>query len=158
MPTDLRTIVLGKLRRRWSPRQMSGWLAHHFAEYPELQVSHETIYQALFVQSRGGLRRELSAQVALRQGKRVRRRRAVKAGAARSARPWAEGFNISTRPAEVTDRAVPGHWEGDLLLGTHGPTPPSSAGATSASVIVISSCLSRPVQREGTQGWCLTSA
>ncbi len=120
MPSDLRTIVLGKLHLRWSPRQISSWLAHHFAEYPELQVSHETIYQALYVQSRGGLRRELSAQVALRQGRRVRRRRAVTAGAARSARPWADGFNISTRPAEVADRAVPGHWEGDLLLGAHG--------------------------------------
>jgi transposase, IS30 family len=117
MPTDLRVIVLSKLRRRWSPRQISSWLAHHFAGYPELQVSHETIYQALYVQCRDNLRRELSNQVALRQGRRRRRRRAAVAGAVRSARPWAEGFNISARPAEVTDRAVPGHWEGDLLLG-----------------------------------------
>ena len=56
MPTDLRTIVLGKLRQRLSPRQISGWLAHNFPEYPELQVSRETIYQALYVQARGGLR------------------------------------------------------------------------------------------------------
>jgi IS30 family transposase len=111
LPTDLRTIVVGRLRRRWSPQQISSWLAHHFAEYPELQVSHETIYQALYVQSRGNLRRELSNQVALRQGRRVRRRRSAAAGAVRSARPWADGFNIRTRPPEVADRAVPGHWE-----------------------------------------------
>jgi transposase, IS30 family len=128
LPTDLRVIVLGKLRRRWSPQQISSWLAVHFAGYPELQVSHETIYQALYVQSRGNLRRELSNQVALRQGRRTRRHRAAAAGAVRSRRPWAEGFNISARPAEVSDRAVPGHWEGDLLLG---------AGAGSAIVTLV---------------------
>jgi IS30 family transposase len=128
LPTELRVIVLGKLRRRWSPQQISSWLAHQFAGYPELQVSHETIYQALYVQSRGNLRHELSNQVALRQGRRTRRHRAAAAGAVRSRRPWAEGFNISTRPAEVSDRAVPGHWEGDLLLG---------AGASSAIVTLV---------------------
>ena len=120
VPTELRVVVLDKLRRRWSPMQISAWLAVHHADRPELQVSHETIYQALYVQSRGGLRRELTRQVALRQGRRVRRPNAATAGAVRSARPWAEGFNISNRPAEAADRAVPGHWEGDLLLGARG--------------------------------------
>ena len=119
-PTELRMMVLDKLRRRWFPMQISSWLAVHHADRPELQVSHETIYQALYVQSRGALRRELTHQVALRQGRRVRRPKATAAGAVRSARPWAEGFNISNRPAEAADRAVPGHWECDLLLGVHG--------------------------------------
>lgn len=113
VPTELRVVVLDKLRRRWSPMQISAWLSVQYAERPELQVSHETIYQALYVQARGGLRKELTRQVALRQGRRVRRPKSASAGAVRSARPWADGFNISLRPAEAIDRAVPGHWEGD---------------------------------------------
>ncbi len=120
VPTELRVVVLDKLRRRWSPMQISAWLSVQHAERPELQVSHETIYQALYVQARGGLRKELTRQVALRQGRRVRRPKSATAGAVRSARPWAEGFNISLRPAEAADRAVPGHWEGDLVLGARG--------------------------------------
>jgi IS30 family transposase len=87
-----------------------------FPDRPELQVSHETIYQAIYVQSRGGLRREVAA--ALRSG-RARRRpqpRSTPAGAARGRRPWIT-LRIADRPPEVADRAVPGHWEGDLLMG-----------------------------------------
>ena len=113
----LRALVLGKLRRRWSPQQIARWLARTFPDRPELQVSHETIYQALYLQSRGNLRAELTRQVALRSGRTTRIPRGAPAGACRSRRPWAEGWHISTRPAEVTDRAVPGHWEGDLVLG-----------------------------------------
>jgi IS30 family transposase len=80
-------------------------------------VSHETIYQAIYLQARGNLRTELSRQVALRSGRARRRPRPETAGAIRSQRPWL-GMNISARPAEATDRAVPGHWEGDLLEGT----------------------------------------
>jgi len=87
---------------------------------PELQVSPETIYQALYVQGRGNLRAELARQVALRSGRTRRRAQASPAGAVRSRRPWVEGFHISARPAEATDRAVPGHWEGDLLIGAYG--------------------------------------
>ncbi len=119
-PTALRRVVVGKLAKRWSPQQISAWLATEFAGYPELQVSHETIYQALYVQSRGNLRAELTKQVALRQGRVRRRRRAESAGAVRSRRPWADGLNIATRPPEVADRAIPGHWEGDLVIGARG--------------------------------------
>ncbi len=112
----LRALVLERLRKRWSPEQVAASLRQDFPDHPELWVSHETIYQALYVQSRGNLRAELTRQVALRSGRTARIPRGAPAGAVRSRRPWAS-LNISQRPAEVTDRAVPGHWEGDLILG-----------------------------------------
>jgi IS30 family transposase len=118
-PGRLRQLVVAKLRKRWSPRQISRWLAREFPDQPEYRVSHETIYQALYVQSRNNLRAELTAQVALRSG-RVGRKVQSRATAATRAsrRPWIGDLHISTRPAEAADRAVPGHWEGDLLIGT----------------------------------------
>ncbi|SCG57141.1 IS30 family transposase [Micromonospora siamensis] len=118
--TRLRQVVAGKLARRWSPKQIAAWLRATFADRPELQVSHETIYQAIYVQSRGNLRAELTRQVALRSGRAQRRPQSRAAGAARRRRPWIADLHISTRPAEVTDRAVPGHWEGDLVIGKAG--------------------------------------
>jgi IS30 family transposase len=82
-------------------------------------VSHETIYQAIYLQTRGSLRDELKHQVALRTGRARRRPQAVAAGPVRSRRPWL-GLNVSQRPAEAADRAVPGHWEGDLVIGKDG--------------------------------------
>ncbi|WP_442791349.1 IS30 family transposase [Micromonospora sp. NBC_01739] len=117
--TRLRDMVAGKLARRWSPKQIAAWLRATYADRPELQVSHETIYQAIYVQSRGNLRVELGRQVALRSGRTQRRARSRTAGAARS-RPWVGDLHISARPAEATDRAVPGHWEGDLVIGKAG--------------------------------------
>lgn len=119
-PTLLRQTVINKLARRWSPAQISAWLRVNFPEHPELQVSAETIYQAIYVQARGNLRQELTRQVALRSGRTRRRASTHAAGAIRSKRPWAQGFNIATRPAEVADRAVPGSWEGDLVIGKDG--------------------------------------
>jgi IS30 family transposase len=116
----VRPVVVGKLRQSWSPAQIAGWLKTQFPDRPELQVSHETIYQAIYVQSRGNLRAELTHQVALRSGRARRRARATAAGAVRSRRPWATDFHISARPAEAADKAVPGHWEGDLLIGARG--------------------------------------
>jgi transposase, IS30 family len=113
----LRELVLSGLRQRWSPQQIAAWLRIEFAGRKEMQVSHETIYQAIYLQTRGNLRAELSRQVALRRGRVTRRARAQAAGAIRSQRPWL-GMNIRQRPAEAADRAVPGHWEGDLLEGT----------------------------------------
>jgi IS30 family transposase len=112
----LRALVLAKLRLRWSPQQVAGWLRATFPDRPELWVSHETIYQALYLQGRGNLRAELARQVALRSGRTRRIPRGAPAGACRSRRPWAV-LNIAERPAEAADRAVPGHWEGDLILG-----------------------------------------
>jgi transposase, IS30 family len=113
----LREVVLERLRKRWSPEQIAADLRTTYPADPLMRVSHETIYQAIYVQSRGGLRAELKRQVALRSGRTRRRRAAAAGGATRSRRPWTEGLHISTRPAEAADRAVPGHWEGDLVIG-----------------------------------------
>jgi len=115
--TVLRRQVMQWLRLRWSPQQIAARLRAEFSHCPEMWVSHETIYQAVYLQARGNLRAELSRQVALRSGRAARRPRPTDAGALRSSRAWL-GLNISRRPAEATDRAVPGHWEGDLLEGT----------------------------------------
>lgn len=119
-PGMLRTVVLGCLRQRWSPEQVAKRLRRDFPDQPELWVAHETIYQALYVQSRGHLRAELARQVALRSGRAQRRPKTTGAAATRSRRAWAQDLHISTRPAEAIDRAVPGHWEGDLLIGKNG--------------------------------------
>jgi transposase, IS30 family len=115
----LREIVIDRLNERWSPRQIAVWLTLEYPDQPELRVSHESIYQAIYLQGRGRLRDELKHQKALRSGR--TRRRAQPAGAITSSRPWL-GLNISQRPAEANDRAVPGHWEGDLLIGKAGKT------------------------------------
>jgi IS30 family transposase len=117
---DLRRVVCDKLRQRWSPRQIAERLRVDSPDQPEMWVSHETIYQALYLQGRGNLRAELADQVALRSGRQRRQRRLEAAGAVRSARAWTTDLHISTRPAEAADRAVPGHWEGDLILGARG--------------------------------------
>ena len=110
---QLRAVVEGRLLLQWSPQQITRWLPVEFPDQEQMRVSHETIYLSLFVQSRGALRRELCAH--LRSGRRTRRPRGRPA-------PQGQGrvremVMISERPAEVEDRAVPGHWEGDLLLG-----------------------------------------
>ncbi|PZF81734.1 IS30 family transposase [Jiangella anatolica] len=114
--SPLRRAVIDKLQQRWSPEQISAWLAVEYAGDAGMQVSHETIYQAVYLQARGNLRAELSHQKALRTGRVRRQARTSAAGALRSARPWVD-LHISARPAEAADRAVPGHWEGDLLVG-----------------------------------------
>ena len=109
----LRAVVEGKLELRWSPQQISGWLARAFPDDPEMRVSHETIYLSLFVQSRGALRRELTRH--LRRGHATRR---PLGHSVMNGQGQLRGtINISERPAEANDRAVPGHWEGDLLFG-----------------------------------------
>jgi IS30 family transposase len=115
-PGPLRQQVLTLLAQRWSPQQIAARLRREFPDRPELRVSHETIYQAIYLQARGNLRAELARQVALRSGRAARRPRPAAGGPVRSARPGLD-LRIADRPAEVADRAVPGHWEGDLLEG-----------------------------------------
>lgn len=99
----------------WSPRLISRMLASVFAGDQTMQVSHETIYQALYVQTRGSLRANLNQKLSLKRKKRVG---TLSSRVSRS--PYKEAFTISDRPAEIQDRAVPGHWEGDLIIGTEG--------------------------------------
>jgi IS30 family transposase len=108
----LHDVVADGLRKKWSPRQVSNRLRRDFPDDDTMRVSHETVYQSLYLQARGQLRTELT--LALRQGRtrRVRRSRATVArGKIR------DMVNISERPAEAADRAVPGFWEGDLIVG-----------------------------------------
>jgi len=109
----LRELVEAKLALRWSPQQIAGWLTRAYPGDRERWVSHETIYLSLFVQSRGALRKELTRY--LRTRRMVRRPHAGQAITGQG--QLRDAVNISARPAEVADRAVPGHWEGDLLLG-----------------------------------------
>jgi IS30 family transposase len=108
----LRETVEEKLSLWWSPAQISLWLETEYRDNQEMQVSHETIYQSLYVQGRGALRKELWR--ALRTG-RARRRSQGRPGSTKG--QIRDMVMISERPAEVEDRAVPGHWEGDLIMG-----------------------------------------
>ena len=112
--SDLRDYVKGKLLILWSPEQISHTLVKKFPDQPEMRVSPETIYQALYVQARGGLKREI--QAALRTGR--TRRKHHQSGEQRTSRFVDPMVMISERPPEIEDRAVPGHWEGDLITGT----------------------------------------
>ena len=109
----LREVVETWLAQRWSPQQIARRLRTEYPDDPEMWVSHETIYQSIYVQGRGMLRKELAA--CLRSGRAARRPRP---GQDRRGR-IPNMVNISQRPAEAEDRAVPGHWEGDLILGAN---------------------------------------
>jgi len=114
----LRERVRADLLARWSPEQISARLKREFPEQPEKYVAPETIYQALFVQGRGALRRELTA--CLRTGRAIRRPRRTPDGRRARQGKIAGMVSLSERPAEAEDRAVPGHWEGDLIVGKQG--------------------------------------
>jgi IS30 family transposase len=112
---DLRQAVVDGLNGRFSPQQVAGRLPVLFPGREDMRVSHETIYQALYVQGKGALRHELTVLKALRSGRTGRipqSKLPPKPG-----RPWLEGARLTDRPAEAADRAVPGHWEGDLVVG-----------------------------------------
>jgi IS30 family transposase len=110
----LREIVASKLILDWSPEQISGWLKTEYPDDGSMHVSHETIYRSLFIQARGVLKKELMDH--LRSKRRMRRsRHATVSGQSRG--QIVDAISIRERPAEVEDRAIPGHWEGDLLSG-----------------------------------------
>ena len=111
----LARLVAGKLRRQWSPAQVAGWLKRTYADDTSRQVSPETIYRSLFIQARGALKKELVVH--------LRRRRVMRRSRHHTQKTDDHGritdtVSISERPANVEDRAVPGHWEGDLLFGS----------------------------------------
>lgn len=110
----LRGFVASKLADDWSPQQIAGYLSVNYADDPLMQISHETIYKSLFIQTRGVLARALQEHLRTRRPIRKHKSHSVK-GQRRSI--ITDAVSISERPAEADDRAVPGHWEGDLLLG-----------------------------------------
>jgi IS30 family transposase len=111
----LRRIVASKLILDWSPEQISGWLKRRYPSNESMRVSHETIYRSLFIQARGVLKKELIQH--LRSKRLIRRSRQARTGG-QSRGQIVDAISISERPAEIEDRAIPGHWEGDLLSGT----------------------------------------
>jgi IS30 family transposase len=113
----LARIVASKLQLQWSPRQIAGWLKRTYADDENYQVSHETIYRSLFIQARGALKKELLQH--LRKTRAMRRSRHHTQKTADHGR-ITDAVSIRERPAEVEDRAVPGHWEGDLVFGSNG--------------------------------------
>lgn len=110
----LRLLVAHKLALDWSPEQVSGWLKRTYPDDETLHVSHETIYKSIFIQARGVLKKELQKHLRTQRSFRQSRLRS-KRGQRRG--QIVDGISIRERPAEIEDRAVPGHWEGDLIAG-----------------------------------------
>lgn len=110
-------VVAKKLSREWSPEQISGWLVETYPDDSDMQVSHETIYRSLFIQSRGALKKELIRHLRRR---RATRRARTATGKGKRQGKIVDAVSIRERPAEAEDRAIPGHWEGDLIAGTQG--------------------------------------
>ena len=113
---ELVDIVAKKLKRRWSPQQIAGWLKRHNSTEPEKCVSHETIYRSLYIQARGVLKKELLRYL---RSKRVIRRSRHSTTKREGHGQINDAVKISERPASVKDRALPGHWEGDLIGGSN---------------------------------------
>lgn len=111
----LARLVAIRLRQQWSPQQIAGWLKHSYPDDMELHVSHETIYKTLFIQARGALKKELTEHL---RRTRVMRRSRHHTQKTDNHGQISDAVSISERPAAVEDRAVPGHWEGDLLFGS----------------------------------------
>jgi IS30 family transposase len=109
-------LVAGKLKLQWSPDEISGWLRREYPSDESRQVSHETIYKTLFIQARGALKKELMAH--LRQTRAMRRPRGNTLKGKKQGQ-IVDAVSIRERPAEAEDRAVPGHWEGDLIIGAN---------------------------------------
>jgi len=134
MNDSLCDLVAGKLREDWSPEQISGWLKRRYPDEEAMRISHETIYRTLFVQAKGALKRELLAH--LRSGRMMRKsRRASTAGQRRG--QIKEAVSIRERPPEAEDRAVPGHWEGDLIAGSRNTHVATLVERSSRFVMVV---------------------
>lgn len=110
----LRSVIAQRLQHDWSPQQIAGWLKQVHHNEPAMQISHETIYRSLFIQARGLLKKELIGH--LRSGRSIRRGKTSSLKG--QPRGIVDAISIRERPAEAQDRAVPGHWEGDLIAGS----------------------------------------
>ena len=116
LDAQLRQAVIVKLKCYWSPEQIAGWLKRTYPYSEEMHISHETLYKTLYIQARGALKKELIQY--LRQKRMIRRSRYAKQKTDKRGQ-IKEAISISERPAEADDRAVPGHWEGDLIAGSN---------------------------------------
>jgi IS30 family transposase len=128
-------LVADKLCLNWSPEQIAAWLRLTYPDDPEMYVSHETIYRTLFVQARGALRKELMEHLRTRRKVRLSRHGSPLIGAGRG--QIVDAVSIRERPAEVEDRAVPGHWEGDLIVGPSSTCIATLVERTSRYVVLI---------------------
>lgn len=127
---ELANVVASKLRLQWSPEQIAGWLKHVYAVNRDYQVAHETIYRSLYIQARGALKKELLEH--------LRRSRAMRRSCHHTMKTGDHGricdaVPISERSANVDDRAIPGHWEGNLLFGNANSRLPRSSSVRAAS-------------------------
>jgi IS30 family transposase len=111
---SLQRVVAAKLQDHWSPQQISGWLMAEYLDDKTMRVSHETIYKSLFIQARGVLKKELISHL---RSRRIMRRGKTSTTQGQTRGQIVDAVSISERPAEIEDRAIPGHWEGDLLSG-----------------------------------------
>ncbi|WP_435828679.1 IS30 family transposase [Saccharopolyspora shandongensis] len=130
--------VTQRLKKRWAPQQIAATLRRDYPNDPEMQVSHETIYRSLFVQAKATLKAELVQY--LRRKQRLRRPRAAAARAAKNTSGRGQipdRVPLSARPPEADDRAVPGHWEGDLILGSHGSAVATLAERHSRYLLLV---------------------
>jgi IS30 family transposase len=112
---ELQQIVASKLAQNWSPEQISGWMKQRYPDRPTMRISHETTYRSLFIQARGVFKKELQSH--LRTRRKMRRAKSATTEGQQRGR-IIDAVSIRERPAEVEDRAVPGHWEGDLISGS----------------------------------------
>jgi IS30 family transposase len=116
MHAALRRLVAGKLLLEWSPTQIAQWLKLEYPNQADMQVSHEAIYRTLFIQARGALKKELTAHL---RSRRTLRRAALAGSVPQGRGQIKDAVSIRERPAEAEDRALPGHWEGDLIAGAN---------------------------------------
>ncbi len=113
---ELARIVAKKLQLQWAPQQIAGWLKYTYPDDENYQVSHETIYRSLFIQARGALKKELLQHLRKTRAMRRSRHKSLKGDGLGQI---TDAVSIRERPASVEDRAVPGHWEGDLIMGSN---------------------------------------
>jgi IS30 family transposase len=130
----VRAIVAEKLQEKWSPQQISGWLRITYDGDTAMHVSHETIYKSLFIQARGVLKKELMAHL---RSRRIMRRGKAASTVGQTRGQIIDAVSIRDRPAEIEDRAVPGHWEGDLLSGAQNSHIATLVERTSRFVMLV---------------------
>src|SRR5579864_2591641 len=140
----LRTLVASKLMLDWSPEQISGWRKPSYPDDESLRVSHETIYRSLFLQARGALKQELMQH--LRSKRRIRRSRHASVHGHSQGR-MVDAVSIRERPAEVEDRAIPGHWEGDLLRGARNSHVATLVEVSGKDTTTVVTALSQHVRK-----------